>query len=262
MKTSTLIPLFLTNAFAGALSIGRTDLVDHGLNTALLPGEFILANGEHLEVVDESRLQEFLKIEGILAEPPAWDESWLNFTYVDDINSRSSEISARQASCSGTTSYVTDKTDRFVDWDVQMSPVVLGAGSGVDVSVSSGWSIANSVSVSAGLDIKVVKDRLGGTFGVDFSRTWTSTTSLQYKTTIKDGDAGTWITRPWTNRRYGRTFRGCPGSLTQTGTWIADSHEDGSYDNAKWVSGFITACIKPAPTSGQLTRCHGGGVFK
>ncbi|KAI1852799.1 hypothetical protein JX265_003283 [Neoarthrinium moseri] len=209
--------------------------------------------------MDESQVKQLLAAEGILPEAPPFDESWLNFTAPEP---SSKELSARQTSCGSTTSFVTDKTERFVDWDVQMSPVVLGAGSGVDVTVSSGWSVSNSVSASAGLDIKFVKDRLGSTLGVDFSRTWTTTTSLMYKTTIKAGEAGTWITRPWVTRRYGRTFQGCPGSLAETGTWTADSHEDGTYDNAKWISGFITACIKPAPTNGDLSFCNGDGKFR
>jgi hypothetical protein len=189
------------------------------------------------------------------------DYDWLNFTAAEIPNANASPISARQSSCQSTTSFVTDKTQTFVDWDVQMSPVVLGAGSGVTVTVSSGWSISNAVSVSAGLDVKFIKDRLGGSLGVDYTRTWTTVTSLLYATSVKAGDAGVWITRPWTHRRYGRTFQGCPGSLVQTGTWMADSHDDGSYDNAKWVSGFITACIKSAPTQGRLTRCNGEGTF-
>lgn len=213
------------------------------------------------KVLDETQLYDFLSAQGISLETPAVDESWLNFTYVGSPESTASALSAREASCSSTTSLVTDKTETFVDWDVQMSPVVIGAGDGVDVSVSNGWSVSNSVTVSAGVDLKFIKDWVGATFGVSYSRTWTTTTSLQYKVTIKAGEAGTWITRPWTTRRYGRTFRGCPGSLEQTGTWIADSHEDGSYDNAEWVSGFITACIKTAPTDGKLTRCNGGGTF-
>ncbi|KAK9776145.1 hypothetical protein AB5N19_14570 [Seiridium cardinale] len=230
------------------------------VNETLPSGGYILANGGKLQVVDETQLLQFLESEGISLETPVIDHEWLNFTFVDNHNSTAHEHPAR-ASCSSTTSLVTDKTEKFVDWDVQMSPVVLGAGSGVSATVASGWTIGNSVTVSAGLDLKFIKDRLGGTLGVNYSRTWTSTTSLQYTTSIKDGSAGVWVTRPWTERRYGRTFSGCPGSLVQTGTWVADSHEDGTYDNAKWVSGFITACIKPAPTQGKLTRCHGQGSF-
>ncbi|KAI4601132.1 hypothetical protein KJ359_012319 [Pestalotiopsis sp. 9143b] len=224
-------------------------------------GHYILDNGDKTEIVDEDQLKAFLKAEGI-ALAPSVDESWLDFTPPEDLPStNASALSARQASCDRTTSYVTDKTERFVNWDVQMSPVVLGTAEGITVAVASGYSVANSISASAGIDVTLIKDYLSGSVGVDYTTTWTTTTSNTYTTTIKNGDAGVWITRPWTNRRSGRTMRGCPGSLTQTGTWMADSYENGSYDNAKWVSGFITTCVKTAPSNGQLTRCNGGGVF-
>lgn len=279
MRFFNFITIVLASNLVDAFAITSDGTNKQTLNQTIMPGEYILANGGKsksyllnilcvkltvdttAEIVDELQLKKFLMDEGISLDAPAMNETWLSFTSDNDPNAAPSPLSARQASCSGTTSYVTDKTEKFVDWDVQMSPVVIGVASGIDVTVSSGWSLANSVKVSAGLSLPLIKDKLSSTFGIDYTRTWTTTTSLQYKVTIENGKAGVWITQPWTTRRYGRTFQGCPGSLTQTGTWIADSHDDGSYDNAKWVSGFISACIKEAPTSGKLTRCNGSGDF-
>jgi hypothetical protein len=221
-----------------------------------------------VEVVHVSVWEKLLESEGIDINTPEIDTAFLESgdQYAkNNIVERDEEahpLTARQSSCSSTTSYVTDTTQRFVDWDVQMSPVVIGAGrNGIDVSVASSFSVANSVSASAGLDIKAIKDRLGASFGVSYSRTWTTQATVTVRGTIFPGETGVVITRPWKNRRYGRTFRGCVGSLVQTGTWMADSYEEGSYDGVKWISGAITVCIKNQ--SGiPLSRCNGSGNFR
>lgn len=117
----------------------------------------------------------------------------MDFTPPELPSTNASALSARQASCESTTSYVTDKTERFVNWDVQMSPVVLGTAEGITVAVASGYSVANSISASAGIDVTLIKDYLSGSVGVDYTTTWTTTTSNTYTTTIKNGDAGVWV---------------------------------------------------------------------
>ncbi|OLN81704.1 hypothetical protein CCHL11_06935 [Colletotrichum chlorophyti] len=246
---------------ANAVPITASELMARGgPANVLAPGEMLLVNGDKLEIHNETTKLEFLKAQGILLEAPEIDYAWLNFT-PPDLPPKTDKLSARD--CAFTTAVVVDSTTTFLDWDVQMGRVVKGAGEGINAYVGAGWSVANSVSGSAGLDIGIVKNYLGLNFGVDYSRTWTTTNSDQYSTLVKAGKAGVWVTQPWTTRKYGRTLQGCPGSFRQVGTWMADAHEDGSYGNSKWVSGFITACIKPAPTGEQrMTRCHGQGAFK
>ncbi|KAF5715006.1 hypothetical protein FMUND_7100 [Fusarium mundagurra] len=219
--------------------------------------EVILYGEGRMEVVHVSVYEKLLESEGINPITPEIDHDWLK-AGPKAIGPRNLE---ERQSCGGTTSYVTDSTQRFVDWDVQMSPVVIGAGSGIDVSVASSYSVSNSVSVSAGLDLKAVKDRLGASFGVDYSRTWTTVATVTVRGTVANGETGVVITRPWTNRRYGRVFNGCIGSLQQTGTWMADSHEQGSYEGVSWVAGAITMCIK-RQSGIPLSRCNGGGDFR
>ncbi|CEI67625.1 hypothetical protein FVEN_g5710 [Fusarium venenatum] len=220
--------------------------------------EVILYGSGRMEVVHVSVYEKLLESEGVDPETPEIDQAWLD-AGAKAVAPR--DLEERQ-SCSSTTSYVTDRTQRFVDWDVQMSPVVIGAGrNGIDVTVASSYSISNSVSVSAGLDLTAVKNRLGASFGVDYSRTWTTQATVTVRGTVSQGETGVVITRPWTNRRYGRSFRGCVGSMQQTGTWMADSHEEGSYEGVRWVSGAITMCIK-RQSSIPLTRCNGGGQFR
>ncbi|KAI1843458.1 hypothetical protein JX265_001806 [Neoarthrinium moseri] len=258
MRQSSFIALPLLSAFAGAASI-RPDMRVRNASQVLQPGEFIYANKGKMEIVNETRLRELMLADGISLEKPALDEEWLNFTPPNNTNSSSSAALSRRDGCDS--SFITDKTETFADWDIQMSPVVLGASTGIDVTISNGWTVSNSVSVSAGVEYTVIKDVLGLSFGIDYTRTWTSSASQLYKVSVPDGSAGTWVTRPWTTRRYGRTFSGCPGSLVQTGTWTADSREEGSYDSTSWVSGVITACVKEVPNNEQLTRCVGEGTF-
>ncbi|EMT73493.1 hypothetical protein FOC4_g10000521 [Fusarium odoratissimum] len=105
------------------------------------------------------------------------------------------DIEARQ-NCDFTTSIVTDRTETFVDWAVQKSHVVIGTGNGIDVFVSSGYSVSNGVSVSAGLEWTVIKDKLGLSAGIDYTRTWTTQTVINVKGTVPGGSFGVMITKP------------------------------------------------------------------
>ncbi|KZL81685.1 hypothetical protein CI238_12473 [Colletotrichum incanum] len=208
MKSPQLFGLLLVAA-VNAVPITENELTARGDPVgALADGEKLLVNGDQLS-----------KAEGIALEKPEIDYEFLNFTAPVDTDTK-----LMSRSCTYTTSYVIDKTQIFLDWDVQMGPVVRGAGEGITAYIATGWSVSNSVQGSAGLDFKVIKNYLGGEFGINYSRTWTTTTTDQYSTVVKNGMAGVWVTQPWTNRKYGRTFSGCVGSMTQTGTFMADSH--------------------------------------
>lgn len=143
-----------------------------------------------------------------------------------------------------------------------MSPVVIGAGSkGIDITISKSYSITNGVTVGGSFDLSKLVAKLGATFKVDYTRSWTTAQGYLIRGTVDPGYTGVVITRPWTNRKYGRTFQGCVGSLRQTGTFMADSHEDGSYEGVTWVGGAITACLKKQ-SSIPLSRCNGSGNFR
>jgi hypothetical protein len=165
----------------------------------------------------------------------------------------------KRDSCAHTTSIVTDKTETFVDWDIQMSPVICATGP-IDISVTSGYSVANTVGGSAGVDLKLVADRLGTSFGINYSRTWTSSTLINVKSTVNDGECGTMISRPIVTRRSGRMLSGCVGSLSEVGTWYADSHRETSYGGVSWVEGAISLCRK-RQGGPPLSRCEGSDNF-
>ncbi|EFQ32699.1 hypothetical protein CGRA01v4_09367 [Colletotrichum graminicola] len=267
----------LLTAAAAAVSAAPVAPADVPAEVTALPSNITeeadrsLRNGElvvfgasgRTHVVTEDTWNLLLKTMNILPEPPAIDEEWLNFkpTEVDEVShNTTTELNKRD--CSGDIQMIIDNNQRFVDWDVQMSPVVIGAGSkGIDITIAKYWSVSNSIAVSAGLDFGLVKDRLKSTLGINYSKTWTTQQGYLIRGTVDDGYTGVVVSRPWTNRRYGRTYQGCPGNLRQTGTFMADSHEEGSYEGVSWVGGAITACLK-AQRSIPLTRCQGSGEFR
>ncbi|KAF9776233.1 hypothetical protein IL306_005617 [Fusarium sp. DS 682] len=107
--------------------------------------EVILYGEGRMEVVHVSIWEKLLESEGVDPNTPEIDHDFLNFD-AKAVGPR--DLEERQ-SCAATSSYVTDTRQRFVDWDVQMSPVVIGAGrDGIAVSVATGFSVSNSVSVS------------------------------------------------------------------------------------------------------------------
>ncbi|EWZ29391.1 hypothetical protein FOZG_17018 [Fusarium oxysporum Fo47] len=205
-----------------------------------------------------------LKAEGIKIGAPELDPSWISYNGTDLPKSENTKFSksdlGKRADCDGTFYIITDRVETFVDWDVQMSPVICAVGD-MDISVSSGYSVANTVGGSAGVDLTFIKDRLGASLGIDYSRTWTTQTSVITKATIKNGQCGVMITKPLTTRRSGRQFRGCIGSATEVGTWYTDSRNEGSYNGITWIEGAISACAKPG-NNPPLSRCNGQGNFR
>ncbi|KAH0355835.1 hypothetical protein KCU83_g1349, partial [Aureobasidium melanogenum] len=222
-------------------------LHDGGAGNGTL-SENILVLSKHgpFEIIKQNDWLASLEAAGVLLEKPAVDEPYLNATDVPlgplGPFPTNETLGKRQASCDSTYAITTDTAQRFVDWDVQMSPVVCAVGD-MDINVMKGYMVANSV-----------------TFGVSFSRTWTTQDSITTKGTVKDGNCSVMITRPLVTRRYGRTMQGCPRSYKQIGTWMADEHGEGSYAGIDWVSGAIFMCTKKQAAP-PLTRCQGAGEF-
>lgn len=189
-------------------------------------------------------------------ETPDLDRDWLNFTPTDEVVEHIAL--AKREDCYNQ-ALVTDKTESFVDWDVQMSPVVCAVGP-MTISVTDGYSVSNSVSVSAGMDLKLIADKLGSSLGINFQRSWTTTASVAVGGTVPDGNCGVMIWKPMTTRRYGSVYEGCVGALKKTGTFVADDHGTGSYNGVGWIAGARSLCTKKG-TNPPLSRCQGDGNF-
>jgi hypothetical protein len=217
-----------------------------------------------VEVVHESVWRELLASEGIslgVPEAPVLPLGTANIKpdIIADMNITQDKTLHSRQSCGATRALVTDTVQTFIDWDVQMSPVVIGVGTnGLTVFVSAGYSVSNSITVSAGVEWGIVKDLLSISTKVDYSRTWTTNTAYQMSGNVPNGYSGVWITKPVKTRRYGRVLTGCIGSQKATGTFQADEFKQGSYNGLSWVQGAITMCVKK---EFPLSRCHGRGNF-
>lgn len=126
-----------------------------------------------------------------------------------------------------------------------MSPVVCTVGD-MTISVSSGHTVSNTLGGSGGIELGFIKDRLQGTLGINYSRMWSTGTSIDTRGPVGDGRCGVMITQPIVTRLSGRQFCGCIGSTTQIRTWYADSHNEGSYNGINWVEVAVSMCKKPS----------------
>lgn len=263
----------LLSAFAAAVSAAPAPVIDDSdaaLNITetfdrdLRNGELVVfGTGGRTAIITEATWKLLLKVEGVDAETPEIDHDYINAGEgLSELPVNHTDIALGKRDCNANYQFVVDKQQRFVDWDVQMSPVVIGVGSkGIDITISKSYAISNAVSAGGSFDMSTLVKKLGLTFKVDYTRTWTTTQGYLIRGTVDAGYTGVVITRPWTNRKYGRTFQGCVGALKQTGTFMADSHEEGSYEGVTWVGGAITACIKKQ-SSIPLSRCNGSGNFR
>ncbi|TDZ20368.1 hypothetical protein Cob_v006373 [Colletotrichum orbiculare MAFF 240422] len=268
MFSSTILTLFIfgvANAapFFDARSLNSTKWTP---GHVLQPHEVIIyGEDKRMEVIHRQAYDEMIKSMDVLSSKP--DENDAEFFNVEHFNhtehhdhhNETASSSVDRRDCGTSYSMTTDKTFDFIDWDVQMSPVVTADITSMDINVMRGYTVTNSVQVSAGLDVTWIKDKLKNTLGINYSRQWATQTTINIKGTVSPGYSGCMITKPFKTRRTGRAFSGCPGSIKQTGTWQADSYKEGSYDGISWVSGSIMICQKKG--SIPLSRCEGSGNF-
>ncbi|KAH6988917.1 hypothetical protein BKA56DRAFT_542181 [Ilyonectria sp. MPI-CAGE-AT-0026] len=259
--------LFLITAVSAAVvnSGGIPNASKWVPGSALEPGHLIVPlDGVVEHAVKESDYLNWLKSQGVLLKAPELDPSWVTYNASDIPAIETRELAERdieaRAPCSQTFSITTDNTITFVDWDLQMSTVACAHFGDLTVTVTSGHSIANTIGGSAGVDLGFVKDRLTGSLGINYSRTWTTTQTTADSHVVHDGFCGVMIYKPITTRRYGRQFVGCVGNIKQVGTWYADSHKSQSYNGLSWVEGAVSYCEKRQGNP-PLSRCQGGGNF-
>ncbi|WPB04510.1 uncharacterized protein RHO25_009156 [Cercospora beticola] len=212
--------------------------------------------------LNQTEWEDLLTQNGILLEPPPIDYDFLNFTADIDVNvdvDVNVDINKRQT-CKNTQARRVTKTETFVDWDIQMSNVACARQSAIDIFVQSGKSVTNTIAVSGSVAPASIVGYLALTFGVDYSRAWTSTSSNQNKATIQIGNCGAMVLNPTTTRRYGTVSEGCIGAEKQIGTFMADDRFSGSFNGVDWVAGSISDCQTKADNA-PIPRCQGGGYL-
>jgi hypothetical protein len=155
-----------------------------------------------------------------------------------------------------TTLIIPGPNNRFLGWDVQMSQVVKGAPT--SVSVSSGFSISNTVSVGVSSQFTPVKDFLSVSMHVDYSQSWQSTQSQTFQASVPEGKYGAFVSNPWTNRASGNVWTGSIGGEGSLTPYQGDSFDTKTFDTMEWVDGVISLCVGD---EFPLKRCLGEGTL-
>lgn len=143
----------------------------------------------------------------------------------------------------------------FLNWDVPMSPVVSSSGGGVSVGVTSGYSLANALQVTAGMSASV-ESILSLSMSVSYTQTWTTTEGSSLTYTLPADNYGLIVSQPQTRRVAGNYISGCTDAPVTT-PFTSDTYTSQSYGNLAWVTGVIRLCNS---TTYPVPYCIGTGT--
>ncbi|KAF5027077.1 hypothetical protein F66182_789 [Fusarium sp. NRRL 66182] len=147
----------------------------------------------------------------------------------------------------------------FLNWDIALSPIVSSLdGSVGTVSVTSGHSIANSVSVGTSVTASFLEGVLGMTMSIDYSQTWTSTQQQSMSFQVPAGHHGVIVSQPNVRRIEGNVLDGCTDNPKKT-SFVSDSYESQSYGDLEWVKGVVRLC---SSETYPVPFCNGDGEHK
>ncbi|KAN0090130.1 hypothetical protein V8E51_018709 [Hyaloscypha variabilis] len=162
------------------------------------------------------------------------------------------------ARCSTETVFTLNPVETFLNWDVLMSQVVKANTASTTVTVTAGFSIANSISVSESATLSTVDAFLSTTFSISYTETWSSSYAAAYTFSIPTGKYGAVVSNPSTTRHSGYVDIGCIAEGATRTTFMADSYSSKSYDSLAWVDGVIQLCTGD---TFPLPRCIGDGTL-
>ena len=130
----------------------------------------------------------------------------------------------------------------FLNWDVAISPVVSSlGGETASVAVTDGYMIANSLTVTEGVNCTPVKDILQLTYSISYAETWTTQQSQTLTFTVPDNMYGVIVSQPYVHRIQGNVLSGCTDNPSNT-TFMSDTYTSQSYGDLNWVKGVIRLC--------------------
>ncbi|OLN89351.1 hypothetical protein CCHL11_08992 [Colletotrichum chlorophyti] len=163
-------------------------------------------------------------------------------------------LEARQ-DCPGlNTEFVITSVQDFLDWDIQISPVVGAIQAPVTIAVTRGYSVSNSLTVGGGITgaYKAISLQLK----IDYDWTWTTTDTTMISYPVPEGHYGVVISQPWTHRVYGELYTSCTTDNWKKSTFMASSHTSQSFGNLNWVRGVFRIC---ASKQYPIPFCNGNG---
>jgi hypothetical protein len=172
-------------------------------------------------------------------------------------NNTLSSRSLSPRGCSSQTYFTMNDPETFLNWDVPMSSVLKGNTATTTVTVTQGYTIANSISVGIATTYTLIEKILTTTLSISYTETWTSSYSAAYAFAIPEGKYGVVVSNPATTRHSGFIDVGCIGS-SERSYFQADSYSSKAYGGLSWVDGTISLCTGdtyPVP------MCNGGGTI-
>ncbi|KAH6970177.1 hypothetical protein DER45DRAFT_590529 [Fusarium avenaceum] len=147
----------------------------------------------------------------------------------------------------------------FLNWDVAMSPIISSLGGAkATVSVTDGFTVANSLKVGVGFSIPLIKDILTGSLSIDYTETWTSSQQQSLSFVVPDEHHGIIVSQPYVRRVQGRVIDGCTDEPDKS-EFTSDSYESQSYGDLQWVKGIIRLC---SSKTYPIPYCNGEGSHK
>ncbi|KAI1090062.1 hypothetical protein F5B19DRAFT_464913 [Rostrohypoxylon terebratum] len=174
-----------------------------------------------------------------------------------DLATRSpTPLSKNQRRCGNSDEVQVTSDTKFLNWDVAMSPVVSAQGGGASVTLSSGYSLSNSVSVSAteGVSIESI---LSFSLSVSYSETWTSSETQAFQYSVPDGQFGVVVSQPLVRRVQGNFLSGCVDAPDKKIPFTSDTYTSQTYSGSlNWVQGVIRLCNS---TTYPIPYCIGEG---
>jgi hypothetical protein len=175
------------SAAAPSIAITPDDVILHG------NGLFTLMKRSELDALNAARLS---------STPPPKPSTLDTSLYTVTGNENASAPLTKRA---GDTIIIPNSPSRFLGWDVLMSAVVKGAPT--TISVSSGYSVENSISVGVSSEITLVKDFLSASTSIDYSTAWTSTETQEFSAEVPEGKFGAFVSNAWTHRESGNVWQ-------------------------------------------------------
>ncbi|GKT50790.1 uncharacterized protein ColSpa_10971 [Colletotrichum spaethianum] len=162
-------------------------------------------------------------------------------------------VKARDCDGSNAEFEITSTAD-FLDWDVQISPVIGAQQAPVTIAVARGYSLANSVTVGGTAGISAEGISIG--LKIDYQQTWTTTDTTTITYTVPTGQYGVIISQPWTHRIYGNVYTSCSTDPGAKSTFMGSSHTSQTYGSMDWVTGVFRLC---ASKNYPIPYCNGQG---
>ncbi|EPE03011.1 hypothetical protein F503_08625 [Ophiostoma piceae UAMH 11346] len=140
--------------------------------------------------------------------------------------------------------------------DVAISPVISGENLTIaSVSVTSGYSIANSIAVGYSEALTLVEDVLQVTLSVTYTETWTTTDSQTLSFNVPHDMFGVIVSQPYAREIKGNVLSGCTDSPT-VNSFTSTTYSSQAYKDLNWVRGVMRLCTNE---SYPIPYCIGEG---